>query len=115
MTKERAPKGGMTIAGVFYKGGQFLPSDYEPKRGKYNSTKSTAVSKARKVQVAPYTWEVAPEGKRSIFQWVAGTIATMSGQTMVYCGNAQKLAYTGLSESKALDLINKFNSGQRFI
>jgi hypothetical protein len=35
-TATRAPKGGTTISGVFYKGGQFLPSDNEPKRGKFN-------------------------------------------------------------------------------
>jgi hypothetical protein len=36
-TATRSPKGGITIMGVFYKGGQFLPSDNEPKRGKYNN------------------------------------------------------------------------------
>jgi hypothetical protein len=33
----RAPKGGVSISGVFYRGGQFLPSNNEPKRGMFNA------------------------------------------------------------------------------
>ena len=36
----RSPKGGIEIMGVFYKGGQFLPSN-EPQRGAFSGGKKT--------------------------------------------------------------------------
>ena len=43
-TSTRAPKGGTTIENVKYEGGQFLPSDNTPKRGKYNARKHIKVN-----------------------------------------------------------------------
>ena len=42
-TATRAPKGGVTIANVFYHGGQFLPSNNEPKRGAFSANKNKAL------------------------------------------------------------------------
>jgi hypothetical protein len=39
-TRTRAPKGGITIMGVFYKGGQFLPQ-YAPNRDDNNNKSNT--------------------------------------------------------------------------
>lgn len=113
-TKTRAPKGGIMVNGVFYKGGWFLPTS-EPQRGKWNTGNKKTTKKARKVEVAPYTWEYAPDGMRSIFSYVAGTVATMDGEIMVYCGNAKTLAFRGMTEDYVKALVEKYNSGERFI
>lgn len=70
MSLNRAPKGGLIIQGVFYKGGQFLPS-FEPQRGRWNTTKQTN-KKARKVQYAPYKWDYAPIGQKPVFSVLNG-------------------------------------------
>lgn len=110
----RAPKGGTTVQGVFYKGGQFLPTN-EPQRGKFNSNKATA-KKARKVEIAPYEW-VYPENEnqRPLYTKLNGTFAKFTNGKMEYAGNEKILAYVGLTEAQARDMITKFNSGQRWI
>ncbi len=113
----QAPKGGMTVAGVFYKGGQFLPSNNEPKRGAFNGKSGTKAAKAIKVLVGMKEYAEPIEGKRSIYQWVAGTVAQYSWFTkrLTYVGNELTLAYAGLTETKALELIKKWNEGERWV
>lgn len=110
-TKTRAAKGGEWVQGVFYKGGQFLPTE-NPQFGKFNHKNNTA--KVRKVQIAPYVWVPQEAGKNSIFTRLAGTVARMNGNEMVFCGNAQTLAYTGMTEKAVKDLIAQYNSGERW-
>lgn len=110
--RTRAKKGGEMVAGVFYKGGQFLPAS-EPQRGKWNR-KSNSSKRVRKVEVAPYTWVPQVDGKSSIFARLGGTVATMNGDEMVFCGNAKTLAYVGLTKSRAKELVESFNNGERW-
>jgi hypothetical protein len=53
----RAPKGGITISGIFYRGGQFLPSNNEPKHGMFNrkSTKKQIRENDREQYQKVYT------------------------------------------------------------
>ncbi len=48
--------------GEQYKGGQFLPNTELPKMAKRARKLGS-----QKVEIAPYVWEVAPKGKRSIY------------------------------------------------
>lgn len=114
MTSERSPKGGTTVAGVFYKGGQFLPSNNEPKRGAFNRP-ATKAAKVRKVEVAPRVWVEAQAGMRSLYQMVAGTVARFVDGKLVYSANAQVLDYVGLTETRARELVDMFNSGERWL
>ncbi len=109
----QAPKGGMTVAGVFYKGGQFLPT-VEPQRGKFNRP-ATKKQTVRKVQIAQREYAEAPEGKRSIWQMVAGSVASIRDEKLFFCGNERSLAYIGMTETKANELISKWNEGQRWV
>lgn len=114
---ERAPKGGITIKGVFYRGGQFLPANDEPKHGVYNSPRRAKASgKVRKVEIANYEWAPAREGYRPIWGMVAGTVAKPDWQTgsLIYTGNPQTLAFRGLTEEEARDLIDRWNAGERW-
>ena len=67
-TQKRAAKGGEIGAnGEFYAGGKFINTVEE-------NSKSLKVAKktTRKQEVAPYVWEVQPEGKISIFSRCLG-------------------------------------------
>lgn len=68
MSQKRAKVGGEYGAnGEFYEGGKFINTIAENQKKEGSTAK-----KARKVEIAPYKWEVAPEGKRSIYQQFAG-------------------------------------------
>lgn len=112
---KQAPKGGMTVNGVFYKGGQFLPVN-EPQRGKFNR-KAAQKPVGRKVEIAPFKWEYAPEGKRSIYSMVAGVVASVYRESgiMFFCGNERSLKYAGYTEEYANELINRWNNGERWV
>lgn len=110
---KQAKHGGEWVKGVFYKGGQFLPSN-EPQRGKFNRPASKAPY-ARKIQVAPYTWEMEVEGKRSIYQMIAGTVAVVRNEKMSFVGNEKSLNYIGKTEAQVNELIEKYNQGQRWV
>lgn len=118
MSNGRAPKGGITIDNVFYAGGQFLPSNNEPKRGIYNrpAVKRTAV---RKVEIAPYQYAEQPEGKRSIYGAIAGVFATWADRStrnkLVFCASEQTLKYYGWTQERAENLIEKWNNGERWM
>ena len=115
---ERAPKGGITVAGVFYKGGQFLPSNNEPKRGKYNGNGRKA-TKARKQQIAPYKWEYAPEGMKSIWTEVGtGVFTTLKDGQLVWCASPQTEAYFKVTpdfKTKVMAMVEQWNSGKYWV
>ncbi len=67
-TKRQAKAGGELGAnGEFYKGGAFINTVPENPKGNKLSKKAT-----RKQEVMPYVWEVAPEGKMSLYRMLAG-------------------------------------------
>lgn len=108
----RASKGGETaINGEFYAGGTFLPNTTLGKM-----QRRVKVAGSRNVQIAPNTWEIAPDGKCSIYGQIAGTAA----QWDVY-GVSFKPFWPFLSQQdqvtqdRAVALIEKWNAGERWI
>lgn len=108
----RATKGGETgMNGEFYAGGTFLPNTTMGKM-----QKRAKVAATRKVEIAPRVWEVAPEGKRSIYTKIAGNTA----QWDVY-GVSFKPFWPYLSQQsqevqdEALKLIELWNAGERYV
>lgn len=110
---KQAKKGGEWVSGVFYKGGQFLPS-VEPQRGKFNRP-ANKTTKVRKVEVEPYKWVEAREGYRSLYSAVAGVLATVRNGEMVFCASEKTLNYYGYTEAKAQELVAQYNAGERWI
>lgn len=108
----QAPKGGITIQGVFYRGGQFLPQN-EPQRGKFNRANKSR-SKVRKAEIAPYQWVENPDGKIPLYPRLNGTFARFENGVASYAGNEKILNYMGLTEDQARDMIARFNAGQRW-
>jgi hypothetical protein len=108
----RAKKGGEWVSGVFYKGGQFLPTN-EPLRGALNTVTRKPAGKVRKVQVAPYEWVEAQDGKMSIFARLGGTVATVRNGEMSLT-NPKALGYIGMTETQAQSLIADWNKGERW-
>lgn len=109
--KSRASKGGEIGAnGEFYKGGQFIAKTDAPKK---RSVKRTGTGKQ---QVEPYKWEVAPEGKKSLFAMLAG-MEIFNRAEMNFSFNSELRLDFALPEvvEKRMARIAAFNSGERWI
>lgn len=108
----RAKQGGeIGMNGERYEGGQFLPNTTLPKQEK---GKKAAGSK--KVEIAPYIWEVAPEGKRSIYGQIAGTVAQWDVRGVSFKPFWPYLSQQSQeAQDRALDLITRWNAGERWI
>lgn len=108
----RAIKGGeIGMNGEAYEGGQFLPNTTLGKMGKKARAAAT-----RKVEIAPYTYEIAPEGKSSIYRRIAGTTA----QWKVFGKEFQPFwpylsQQSQEAQDEAVKLIALWNAGERWI
>ena len=112
-TKTRAQAGGeIGINGERYDGGQFLPSSPHTIKGEMK--KSNARKGSGKQEIAPYKWEVAPDGMVSIFRMIGGVVASYNRGTekMEYSNNAQAEKYYGYTKTEVLELIERYNSGE---
>ena len=107
----RAKKGGQVgVNGEFYEGGTFLPSTERPK-GK-------SVKKTGKQEIEPYKWEVAPEGKTSIYRQFAGTYGLVRNGVAELRKDDRlhvTLSYYGVTLSKAQELVDGYNAGNRWV
>lgn len=109
----RAKKGGEFGAnGEWYEGGKFINTVPENAKRHGSGRKGNG-----KQEVAPYVWEVAPEGMRSIYKQIAGICAKFdrSANCWIYSANPQILNYCGLTEQQARDMIDRYNAGERWI
>lgn len=111
----RAQKGGeMGINGLWYKGGQFLPSTA---LGKMAS--QMRIKKSGKQEIAPYVWEVAPqENMRSIYNLVEVASKWVDGkwqQELELIDNEQTLNYFHIDTEATQKLIDLWNSGERWV
>lgn len=96
--------------GEFYQGGEFLPSTELPSR-----SRKVVKAKARKAQIAPYVWEVAPEGKSSIYGQLAGIFGkVVDGRMIITNTNESTLAWTGRTLEEVQTLTDRWNSGERW-
>ena len=113
-TATRAPAGGtIAINGEFYPGGTFLPSTLNGKQPA--STRPAA--KARKQQIAPYTYEFAPTADgTAIYGLIVGAVAVCDRAGLLHRHEAG-IAYYGESiRGHAVDdLISRYNRGDRWI
>ena len=117
MSKEtgRAQKGGeYGENGEYYEGGQFLPSSSSTIKGAY---KSNVKPGSKKREIAPYVWEVAPEGKTQAIFSLSGTILKWAvyQETLEATKNEQTLNFYEYTKDEAQALAEKWNNGERWI
>lgn len=110
----RAAKGGERGAnGEWYKGGQFLNTVSEnPKKEGSSNRKASG-----KQEIGPYTWEVAPEGKRSLYRQFAGVFGRVENGVAVLRTDAAlqtTLDYCGVTLEHAKSLVDRWNNGERW-
>jgi len=107
-TQVRAKRGGeVGTNGEFYEGGKFLPTTEKPK-GK------PAKRGSGKQEIEPCRWEVAPEGKSSIYRRLAGVYGKVVGGMMVLAINPVTLAYFRDDEAEICRLADRYNAGERW-
>lgn len=107
----RAKAGGQIgINGEWYDGGEFLPSS--PKTTKGEAKKATNGSGKR--QIAPFVWEIPPEGMRSIYQKYSQVWKMTSGKMEVFRGlNREYYGEKFLAEAQ--EMAERWNRGERWM
>ncbi len=110
--QKRAKSGGeVAMNGEFYHGGEFLPTTQLPSQPKARKV----VRQPRRSQIARYEWAETPEGKRSIFTAIIGTVAQERNGVMSRFEPA--IAHYGeMTAGRPLDeLIAAWNAGERWM
>jgi len=114
----RAPKGGAVGAnGEFYEGGKFINTVAA------NAKKlGSKPSGSGRQEIEPYRWEVAPDGKRSLFRAIAGVYGRViqEGKTLraiLRQDDAFETTcrYYGVTAERAAELVDMFNRGERWV
>lgn len=117
-TTKRAAKGGEFGAnGEWYEGGKFINTIPENRKKEGSSPKG----KPRKVQVEPYVWGFAPEGKRPIFS-IVGTGAEYIDRYNPAKGIrpyepcfTSGVMFTGKTYAEIKALCERYNAGERWM
>jgi len=113
-TTKRAKKGGEFGAnGEWYEGGKFINTIPENKKREGSKPRGTG-----KQEVAPYVWEIAPEGKRSLYRKFAGVFGkVIDGVAVLRTDDQmeQTCRYYGVSLEVATEMISRWNAGERWI
>jgi hypothetical protein len=110
-TKRRAAKGGEFGAnGEWYEGGKFINTVPENQK-KHGSHKGSGI---RKVEIAPYEW-VMSDGKKSIYQNLAGIHGKVIDGRMVIRTSEQTLNYFGQTIQEVQTLADRWNAGERWM
>ena len=113
-TQKRASVGGEFGAnGEWYDGGKFINTVEENAKGK--AKKRTAT---RKQEIAPYVWEVPPEGKWSLYVRFAGVFGNVWNGVAILRTDEQleaTLEYYGKTLAQAKKMIDDWNAGVRWI
>ncbi len=112
--QKRAKVGGeYGVNGLWYDGGEFLPSTEMGKLPTKGKSKGTG-----KQEIEPYKWEVAPaDGLKSIYRQFVGVFGYYERATnrlIVNCSD-ETLAYFNTNRFAVEVMAAKFNKGERWI
>ena len=108
-TQARAKVGGeIGTNGEFYEGGKFLPSTKQPKRSPVKKVSGS------KVEIEPYVWVPAQEGKRSIYRTLMGVWAKMVDGKLVASYREETRAYYNPNVENINKMIEMYNHGERW-
>jgi len=107
---KRAAKGGEFGAnGEWYEGGKFINTVPENRKLEGSRPRGTG-----KQEIAPYTWEVAPAGERSLYRQFAGLFGkVIDGVAIMNCSDVT-LRYFGKTREEAQALVDRWNAGERW-
>lgn len=113
-TQKRAAVGGEFGAnGEWYEGGKFINTVEENAKGKAKKRTTT-----RKQEIAPYVWEVPPEGKWSLYVLFAGLYGNVRNGVAVLRTDDRlqgTLKYDGKTLEQAKKMIDDWNAGVRWV
>lgn len=111
MATKRAPAGGAYGAnGEWYEGGKFINTVPENRKREGSHKR-----KPRKVEIEPFKWVVAEDGRRAIYQSFVGIFGkAIDGKLQVLC-NDRVFAYTGTTREQAQAMADRYNNGERWL
>jgi hypothetical protein len=97
--------------GLHYDGGQFIAQTDLPKM-----THNNRIEASHKEEIAPYIWQIAPQGKRSIYSLIGGTAAQWNIKNVSFKPFEPFLKTQSQERAAYLrSLIEKWNAGERWI
>ena len=112
VAQKRAAVGGEFGAnGEWYEGGKFINTVAD-------NAKRQAKRSSRKEQVAPYKWEVVPEGMQSIFEFVNCEFCRIADGKLIVRTDEQAdnaFAYFRTSRAFVQSLCDRWNAGERWV
>ena len=108
----RAKAGGQTgVNGEWYNGGEFLPGSAQTVKGE---TKRTTKAGSGKRQIAPFIWEIPPEGMISIYQKYSQVWKMTNGKMEIFQGiNREYFGEKFLAEAQKM--AERWNNGERWM
>jgi len=116
-TQPRAKAGGEFGAnGEWYEGGKFINTVAQNRKREGSSPRGTG-----KQEIAPYVWEVAPNGERSLYRQFAGAWGCIQdGVAILAYGNDTErldrvLQYCGKTKAEAQAILDRWNAGERWL
>ena len=110
MATKRAANGGEVGAnGEFYEGGKFINTVPENRKREGSKPKGSG-----KQEIAPYVWEVAPKGMRSVYRQFAGVFGKVYGDKAIFNCSEQTLNYFRTTREEAQNIIDRWNAGERW-
>lgn len=110
-TTKRAKAGGERGAnGEWYEGGKFINTVPENRKREGSAKRGNG-----KQEIAPFVWQVSPEGKRSLYRQFAGVFGRVVDGVAVLMCSEQTLAYFRTSHAEAQNLIDRWNAGERWL
>jgi hypothetical protein len=116
-TTRRAKAGGELGAnGEWYEGGKFINTVKENAKRHGSRPKQ-----ASKQQVAPYQWEIGPEGSRSLYMQFAGAWGRVENGVAVFAYGSDTdrldhvLAYCGRTKAEGQAMLDRWNNGERWL
>ena len=110
MTKRAAAGGEFGANGEWYEGGKFINTVAENPKKEGSKPRGQ-----RKMEIAPYVWEVAPEGRVSLYAQFAGVFGkVIDGVAVMGCSD-RTLAYFRRTREEVQHLIDRWNAGERWL
>ena len=112
--QKRAVKGGEVGAnGEWYEGGKFIATTERAK------TEGTKPKGSGKQEIAPYVWEIAPEGMKSLYRMIGmgiyGAWDRAEGKVVINPCAETLMTQNGITRETVQNLIDRYNAGQRWI
>lgn len=113
MAKQARRGGEIGINGEHYSGGQFMAGSETTVKGEHKAAKKAA--KPSKQEIAPYVWEIAPEGQRAIYPQISAYCTRpVNNQIAIFAPARLHSGQFANQNERIISLVALWNAGERW-